>query len=569
MKKPHVMKISLSAFIFIFLFVVYTSSTFSQQYRYPVTIPPALSANFGELRNNHFHSGLDFKTQQVINKPVVAIEEGYVSRISVSPGGFGLALYVDHPSTGHTSVYGHLNSFSKEIADWVKEKQYEQERFQVNLYPGKGQFPVKRGEQIALSGNSGSSGGPHLHFEIRDTGTEEPLDALAYLSPMSDTQKPDLRGIAFYPQRGKGLINGNDSPLRINISKDGNGNPQGPGRTISAWGRIGVGVKAYDQMNGQSNIYGVKHIRLFVDEKLVFHSSIDRFSFSDTRMLNAFIDFEDWRERRSFFMKSFVEPGNRLHFYETTNNGYIDITEEREYRLRYELEDLAGNRLDYRFSVQGKSQEIPIPLPCDNWFTWNLNNSFLEMGFSLSIPAGNLYSDLCFTHRKTESNTYYSPLHRVNDKPVPLHQGAELWIGLHTDTLQHRHNYGIVKINDNGSESWVGGTYQRGGIAATIRELGDTYAVSSDIQPPAITPVAPESWVKQRRIRVRLSDNKSGIASFRGEINGKFVLFTHDTKSNVYSYLFDDARLNKGEQLSLVFTATDGAGNSSEYKKVL
>ncbi|MFA6912982.1 MAG: M23 family metallopeptidase, partial [Proteiniphilum sp.] len=413
------MKINHSIFIYIFLFVVYNSSTFSQQYRYPLTIPPAFSANFGELRSNHFHSGLDFKTEQTVNKPVVAIEEGYVSRISVSPGGFGLALYVDHPSTGHTSVYAHLNSFSKEIADWVKKNQYEQERFQVTLHPEKGQFPVKRGEQIALSGNRGSSGGPHLHFEIRDSHTEEPLDALAYLPLVADTQKPDLRGIAFYPQKDKGLINGSNDPLRINISKDGQGNPLAPGRTINAWGRIGVGVKAYDRMNGQSNIYGVKHIRLFVDGKLVFRSSIDRFSFSDTRMLNSFIDFEDWSEQRSFYMKSFVDPGNRLPFYETSNNGYIDITEEREYRFRYELEDHAGNRLDYRFSVLGKPQEIPAPLPCENWFTWNLNNSFLEMGFSLSIPAGNLYSDICFIHRKTESHTYYSHLHQVNDKPVP------------------------------------------------------------------------------------------------------------------------------------------------------
>lgn len=569
MRKPHTMKINFSTFIYIFLFVVYTTSAFSQHYRYPLTIPPTFSANFGELRSNHFHSGLDFKTEQTVNKPVVAIEEGYVSRISVSPGGFGLALYVDHPSTGHTSVYAHLNSFSKEIADWVKEKQYEQERFQVTLYPEKWQFPVKRGEQIALSGNTGSSGGPHLHFEIRESYTEEPLDALAYLPLVADTQKPDLRGIAFYPQKDKGLINGSDDPLRINISKDGQGNPLAPNRTINAWGRIGLGVKTYDRMNGQSNIYGVKHIRLFVDEKLVFSSSIDRFSFSDTRMLNSFVDFEDWKERRSFFMKSFVDPGNRLPFYKTTNNGYIDITEEREYHFRYELEDHAGNRLDYRFSVQGKPLEIPVPLPCDNWFSWNLNNSFLEMGFSLSIPAGNLYDDLCFTHRKTESHTYYSHLHRVNDKPVPLHQGAELWIGLHTDTLQNRSNYGIVKINDNGSESWVGGTYKRSGVAATIRELGDSYAVSSDTQPPIITPVTPENWIKQRRIRVKLNDNKSGIASFRGEINGKFVLFTHDAKSNVYTYFFDDARMNKGEKLTLVFTAIDGAGNSSEYEKVL
>ena len=569
MKKSLVMKINSSIFIYIFLFVIHTPSAFSQPYRYPLTLPPALSANFGELRHNHFHSGLDFKTQLAVNKPVVAIEAGYVSRISVSPGGFGLALYVDHPATGHTSVYAHLNSFSKEIADWVKEKQYEQERFQITLYPEKGQFPVKRGEQIAWSGNTGSSGGPHLHFEIRDSRTEEPLDALAYLSPLTDTQKPDLRGIALYPQRGKGIVNNSSTPLRMNIGKDRNGQPLAPGRSLQAWGRIGVGVKAYDRMNGQSNIYGVKHVRLFVDDKPVFSSSIDRFSFGDTRMLNSFVDFEDWRERRSFYMKSFVEPGNRLPFYKTTSNGYIDITEEREYRFRYELEDHAGNRLDYRFSVQGKPQDIPAPHPCDNWFSWNLNNSFLDLGFSLSIPAGNLYHDFCFTHHATKSNSYYSDLHRVNDSPIPLHRGAELWISLHTDTLQHRHNYGIVKINDNGSESWIGGTYTRGGVAATIRELGDSYAVSSHTLPPKITPVTPENWVKQRRIRIRLSDNKSGITSFRGEINGKFVLFTHDTKSNLYTYHFDEARLNRGERLSLVFTATDGAGNSSEYKKVL
>lgn len=555
--------------LYILLFVLYSSAVFSQQYSLPVTIPPFFSANFGELRNNHFHSGVDFKTQQTVNKPIVAIEDGYVSRINVSPGGYGLALYVDHPSTGHTSVYGHLNSFSKVIADWVKEKQYEQERFQITLYPEKGQFPVKRGEQIALSGNTGSSGGPHLHFEIRDTKTEDPLDVFAFLPPVTDTQKPDLQGIAFYPYMNMGLIQGSSNPLRINIRKDSNGNPQKLNRVINAWGRIGVGVKAYDRMNGQSNIYGVKHTRLFVDEKLVFSSSIDRFSFSDTRMLNSFVDFEDWRKRKSFFMKSFVEPGNWLPFFKTTNNGYVDIIEEREYHFRYELEDFAGNRLDYSFSVMGKPQDIPTPPTCDNWFSWNLNNSFLEMGFSLSISAGNLYSDVCFMHQKMESNIHYSHLHQVNDKPVPLHRGADLWIALHTDTLQNKSNYGIVRVNDNGSESWIGGTYKRGGVSTTIQELGNRYAVSSDTLPPVITPVSPENWVKQRRISIRLSDNKSGISLFRGEINGKYVLFTHDSKSNLYSYIFDDARLNKGDQMVFVFTVTDSAGNSSEYRRIL
>lgn len=556
-------------YISVLLFLLSTSTLYSQTYPYPLSIPPALSGGFGELRNNHFHSGTDFKTQQAVNKPVYAIEDGYVSKISVSPGGYGLALYLNHPSTGHTSVYAHLNSFSKEIADYVKEKQYELESFNVNLYPKINEFPVKRGQQIALSGNTGSSGGPHLHFEIRDSKTEETLDALEYIPAIPDTQKPDLRGIAFYPIKGKGIINENDSPIRLNISKDGNGNPMGLGRTINAWGRIGIGVKAYDKMNGQNNIYAVKHIRLFVDGDPVFSSTIDRFSFSDTRMINSLIDFEDWRERNSFFIKSFIEPGNTLPFYKSFNNGYIDINEEREYTLLYELEDHYGNTLSYQFKVNGKPQPLKETVNCENWMGWNMNNSYIEMGFNIYIPTGNLYTDLCFKYDKQKSNNYFSDIHKLHDKPVPLHNNANIWIKLNTDTLVNKNNYGIVKVNNNGSDNWIGGKYVKGGVSASIRELGNNYAISSDTQPPTITPLSPENWTSQRRIRIRITDNKSGIASFRGEINGKFILFTHDSKSSVYTYNFDNSRMPKGENLIFTFTATDGAGNKSEYSKEL
>ena len=561
------MKLNIQQIVLLLLLTTTSLSSYSQLYRNPVTIPPALSGNFGELRNNHFHSGVDFKTQQVVNKPILAVEEGYVSRISVSPGGYGLALYIDHPATGHTSVYGHLNSFSDKIAAYVLEKQYELESYSVNLHPVKELLPVKRGEQIALSGNTGGSGGPHLHFEVRDTRTQDPLDALEYLARVPDTQKPDLRGIAFYPAEGKGVINGSSNPLRLNISNAGN--PLGPGSTINAWGRIGVGVKAYDRMNGQGNIYGVKYIRLFVDEEQVFSSSMDRFSFADTRMLNSFIDFEDWRRRRSFYMRSFIEPGNRLPIYEAVNRGNIDINEERDYRLRYELEDQNGNRLTYSFTVRGRQQSIPEKAHCDNHMAWNFDNSFLDLGFSLTIPVGNLYSDICYRHQSTKSSDFYSNVHQVNDKPVPLHNSAKMWIRLSSDTLLNKQNYGIVAISDNGKESWLGGDYTPGGITASIRELGGSYAISSDSTPPTITPVGAERWVSQKRILIRLSDNKSGIASFRGEINGKFVLFTHDAKSSIYTYRFDASRLPKGEPLELLFMAEDGAGNRSEQRYTL
>jgi homoserine dehydrogenase len=335
-----------------------------QNYTPPLKIDLRLSANFGELRDSHFHSGIDIKTNGSVNQPVYAVADGYISRISVSPGGFGRALYIDHPD-GHTTVYGHLNAFSPNIAEYAEQKQYELERFRIDLFPTPNELPVKKGEQIALSGNTGSSGGPHLHFEVRDTRTQDPLDVLDFFgNAVVDTQKPDIRGIAFYPVKGKGAINGSNTPLRLTITKNKAGTPLPPGNTISAWGRIGVGVKAYDRMNGQNNIYGIKHVRLFVDEQLVFRSTINRFSFSKTRMLNSFVDFEEVRNRNSYYMKSFVEPGNTLPFYETVNNGFIDIDEERAYRLRYELEDYHGNTLVYPFVVNGIRQPIPPPETC-------------------------------------------------------------------------------------------------------------------------------------------------------------------------------------------------------------
>lgn len=543
-------------------------SLFAQhEYAPPLNIPPALSANFGELRGNHFHSGLDYKTQQVISKPVFSVEDGYVSRISVSPGGYGLALYIDHPATGHTTVYGHLNSFSKKISDYVVAKQYELESFRVDLQLEPDQIPVAKGEQVALSGNTGSSGGPHLHFEFRDTETQDPVDPLLfYANKITDTQKPDLRGIAFYPIAGKGVVNGDVDPLRLNVAKNNQGVPLALNVPVKAWGRIGVGVKAYDRMNGQSNIYGVKHVRLFVDENRVFSSSIGRFSFDKSRMLNTLIDFEDWRERNSFYMKSFVEPGNKLDFYDVVNSGFVDIDQERDYRMRYELEDHHGNVLTYSFVVKGERQNLEPVDYCGSFMPWSLHNSFVNQDFVLNIPSGNLYSSICYKHDRVKSNHYFSDIYQVHDRPVPLHKSAKMWMKIHTDTLQNRKQYGIVEITKTGNTSWLGGEYKNGGLEANIGELGRKYAVSADSVPPTIVPVNPASWVSTRKIQFRLSDDKSGVSSFRGTINGKYVLFTHDMKSPVYTYLFDDRRLEKGQKQELVFTVTDGVGNRSEYR---
>ncbi len=559
------MKLS-NIFAFTALFSLITfSSVSAQNYSSPVRIPISLSANFGELRNNHFHGGIDYRTQQVENKPIYSIGDGYVSRINISPGGYGLALYIDHPA-GHTSVYGHLNSFSKKIQDFIVEKQYEKETYRIDYYLQPNEITVKQGEQIGLSGNTGSSGGPHLHFEIRDQQSQDPMDVFDFLGKtMTDTRKPDIRGIAFYPQAGKGVVNGSSNPLRLNVGKSKSGTPMGIG-TVQAWGVIGVGVKAYDLMNGTSNVYGVKYVRLFVDGTQVFSSSMNRFSFDKTRMLNSFVDFEDWHTRKSFYMKSFVEPGNTLPLYQNLFDGYITINKEKNYNLRYELEDFFGNKTTYSFVVAGKKQTIPQSIKCTNFMAWNISNWYFEPDFSLTIPLGNLYTDFCYSHRKTASPRYFSDIHQVNSKPVPLHKNGQIRINLKNQNLTDTTRYGIVKIARNGKESWIGGTYREGGVEASINELGDRYAINRDTVAPVITPLAPAQWIQQKRIRIRLSDSKSGISTFKGEINGKFVLFKHDMKSDIYTYTFDDSRLTKGQKQTITFTATDGAGNTSEYK---
>ena len=554
--------------ILLLLLIVKTTAGYGQ-YAEPLNIPPALSAGFGELRNNHFHSGIDFKTQLAVNKPVFAVADGYISRISVSPGGYGLALYLDHPEQGHTTVYGHLNSFAKHITQYVEDKQYQQESFRVNLYLEPHEIPVAKGEQIALSGNTGSSGGPHLHFEVRDRETQGPLDPLQYVAQNAiDTQSPDLQAIAFYPIVGEGVVNSSTSSTRHTIYKSKAGNPM-PLKETTAWGKIGIGVKAYDKMNGQNNIYGVKHIRLFVDDSLTFSCSINEFRFDETRMLNSFIDFEEWRNNKSFYMKSFTEPGNTLRIYNNNLDGYINIDEERLYAMKYELEDYHGNITTYSFTIQGIPQEMPNTPFCETLMIWTNANRYASFDFMLNIPKDNLYTNFCFQHKSTPhtSNRYYSNIHEVNNNPVSLHKSGTMWIKINSDTLPQRDKYGVVRLNKgNRTDSWMGGSYKNGGLEISINELGNKYAISMDTIAPKIVPLNPQTWKQNGLIRIKLTDDKSGIHSFRGTIDGEFVLFKHDSKSTIYTYTFNRERLAHLPIKSFRFSAIDGVGNEAVYE---
>ena len=546
----------------IFLFAGITNNTAeAQQLRKPMDIPVLLSGNFGELRSNHFHSGIDFKTQGVEGKPIHSVQDGYVSRISVSPWGYGNGLYITHPD-GTTTVYGHLQKFSQKITAYLKEKQYEQESFNVNLSLTPDELPVKEGELVALSGNTGSSGGPHLHFEVRDTETEEPMDPIEYYKDLiKDTQAPKIQGIMVYSMPGKGVVNGSRRKLELKPVTAKNGKQTLNGK-IEAWGEIGLAVKGYDYMDNTSNIYGIKDITLTADSQVIFHSNLDRFAFDESRYLNSFTDFEEWKEHRSFYIKSFVDPGNRLRFIESLNRGILTIDEPRTYHLTYQLADAFGNTTRLSIQIEGKEQPIPeVDTENTELFHWWSDNRFGAKGIRLAIPKGNLYDDLYFRYSVKEDSTALGATHILHNKPVAFHKSAKLSLRLQTDTLENKQQYGIVRLQ-NGRRSWTGGVYRNGWVDADIKETG-SYTLGQDLVPPTITPLNPATWVSKQAIALRLSDNLSGVQTYRGEIDGQYVLFEMNSKS-VITYHFDKERLARGKHTLKLFV-TDACGNQSTY----
>jgi murein DD-endopeptidase MepM/ murein hydrolase activator NlpD len=559
---PYVMRCYsiLSCFAGVML-AICPASLQGQELRNPFDFPIVLSGSFGELRANHFHSGLDFKTQGVEGKAVHAVEAGYVSRISVSPGGYGNVLYITHPS-GITTVYAHLQRFAPEIAAYVKEQQYAAESFRVNLLPGPEQFPTGKGDVVAWSGNTGSSGGPHLHFEVRDTESEEVLDPLVYYRErISDTRPPRIDGIMIYPAEGKGVVNGSGRKQEFKRSAARDGGALALNGRIEAWGKIGIAVKAYDYMDGTQNIYGVKEITLKADSQVIFHSCIDRFAFDESRYLNSFIDYAEWTDNRSFYMKSFVEPGNRLRFFDTRNRGYLTIDREQTYHLQYVLADVYGHTARLSFTIEGKEQVVPLPETGAERFYRNVENHFGAKGVRLTIPYGNLYDDLYFRYAVKEDSTALAGTHLLHDRPLAFHQAARLSLRLSKDTLANKEQYGIVRIH-RGRYLWTGGTYRDGWIEAPIGELGK-YTVAADTVAPVITPVDQPAWKGNKRFVFRLSDNLSGVAGYRGEIDGQYALFEMDNHS-VITYRFDGERLAQGAH-TLRLTAADACGNETIY----
>ena len=322
----------------------------------PLDIPLILAGTFGELRSNHFHAGIDIKTQKREGLPVFAIADGYVSRIKIQHWGYGKALYITHPN-GYTSVYAHLQKFGSKIESFVKKKQYEKESYTIQLFPNKTLLKVRKGDIIAYSGNTGGSTAPHLHFEIRDTKTEKIINPLLFGIEIKDNIKPEIKSAYAYPLGDFSQVNQSENPVKLQITKQENGDLVAD--KIYALGVIGIGVKSFDRLNGAHNKNGIYNLDLYVNNEKIYNHCLETFSFAEGKYINLHLDYEHYKKRYEKIQRCFVIPSNKLSIYgNLINSGQINIDDGMNYVIEVIASDIKGNKTTLTIPVQGKSQKI-------------------------------------------------------------------------------------------------------------------------------------------------------------------------------------------------------------------
>lgn len=545
---------------------IYSNNTYPlTDFRSPLDIsPPALSGSFGEIRSNHFHSGIDFRTNQTTGYPVYAVADGYISRLRIQNSGFGLALYINHPN-GYTSVYGHLSRFSPKIGQQAKQTQYQNKSYEIDIFPTATQILVKKGDVIAYTGNTGSSGGPHLHFELRDTKTEVTINPQLLGILIPDNIPPVIHSMYVYRLNGKAFNEFTPKQYFQVVGSNGKYNLNKV-NTILLSGEVGFGITANDKHNGLSGNNGVYAITLAIDGQVIYTSALERFSFENSRAINSHIDYPASIKQRLSIQKSFVDPGNPLKIYHNLiNNGRIDFSDGKLHEVKYTLSDAKGNESVLAFKVQSDPKAvIQTPEQPDKpKFPYQQINEFLNHELKVVFPKGTLYDDLLFDYKKLPKpqQNAFSAIHQIQDNLTPLHNGFELWIKADS-TLNNFQGKALI-VNTNRVSQ--GGYYENGYVKANPRTLG-SFFISIDTVAPKIVPLNitnGKNMANLSKISFRISDALSGIKNFNGYIDGQWVLMEFDTKTANLWHTFDERTMAGKHTFELL--VTDMKDNIARY----
>lgn len=528
----------------------------------PLDITLVLSGTFAELRSNHFHSGLDIKTQQREGLKVYAAASGHISRIKISHYGYGKALYITHPN-GYTTVYAHLQKFGPKIEAYIKKLQYKKESYQIEVFPEITDLLVEKGDIVAFSGNTGGSGGPHLHFEIRDK-SQRPINPMLFGVDIKDSRAPFIQGVYAYPVGDSSHVNLSNEKTKLRLIPQSNGDYMVEG--IKAFGKIGFGVVSYDRQDLAANKNGVNKIQTFYNGNKNFEIDFKRFSFSETKHLNRLIDFKHYKKHKSRIQKLFIQPNNPLSLYNgSIDNGYVVVEDSTSSVYKVRVSDYKGNESWLTIPISGiKSNTIKrTENNTTEYFVYADQSTELDKeNVSVKIPKDTFYDDF-FIDFDVVNDTL-----TLHEATVPALKNFTINFDISNYVEKDKDKLFIARktgYKDNVAYSY---TTKKGNTLTTRTKTLGTYTLATDTESPKISPINFQDgkWLsKYRYLKVRIKDNKTGIRSYRATVNGKWILMEYDYKKNTLIHDFNDNVITDTKNILKVIV-TDNVGNSSTFE---
>ena len=533
-------------------------------FRKPLDIELVTSGTFGELRSNHFHAGIDFKTKQKQGLNVYAAAEGYVSRIKISHYGYGKALYITHPN-GYVTVYAHLKRFSDKIEKYIKDCQYQRETYEVEVFLNPSELKIFKDEIVAFSGNTGSSGGAHLHFEIRDN-EERPINPMLFGINVRDTRKPLVTALYGYPLDPDARINGKNKPTQIRLIPLKNGNFKT--EDITAIGPVGFGVVSYDRQDLANNKNGVSNISTFFNGSKNFEIDFKRFRFDEGKHINRLIDYKAFKKRKTRIQKLFLEPNTPLSLYKNTiKEGKLNVEDSTDILYKVEIKDFKGNQTDISVHINGKKSKIKNLKDTKSkddlsLIKYNQTTTFNEGPYEVNFFPQTVYENEYIDFR-VSSDTLF-----LGKDLIPLQKKFNIKFDITNYKKEHQDKLFIAKL-------W--GYYQTPNYIPTKRKDNElisysktlgTFAVVMDTIPPNISPVnfKDKQWLsKSKFLKVKISDKLTGIRSYRATVNGKWILMEYEHKTKTLTHDFNDGVVKDTEN-KLKVIVTDNVGNNTTFE---
>ncbi len=530
---------------------------------YPVEARVSLAANFGELRPNHYHMGLDCRTDHVVNKHVVAAAGGYIARVTVEPFGYGQAIYINHPN-GLTTVYGHLNRFFSALQKYVRRKQYEQQKWNVDLTIPPGMFPVKQGQFIAYSGSTGGSTGPHTHFEIRDTKTNKVLNEMLFGLPIPDKVPPTIVRLAMY-DRTKSTYS--QSPELFSLKKV-NGDYTTSENIIPVHSdKISFGISAYDRQSGSNNPNGIYEAIIYLDGVPLSAFELDSISYAETRYVNAHVDYKTHAAGGPYIEHLSRLPGYPPGVYKDINgDGVIELKDNQVHNVKVVVKDPYLNTSVLNFKIQkGSEEEVPKPVSNKESLEFQPNqvNVFENQNLQVYLPPATLYDSVQFSYseKSTDAEDVYSPIHSVLSGLIPSEDYFTVRIKPNKRVPVNLEHKMLIKQSWKGRSEVVKAISNGIWYQAKFNNFGDFELLADDVPPLIHVDFHDGANISRYHTIVATpTDNNHEIKNFRAELDGKWLMFTND-KGRKYIYYFDE-HCPRGKH-ELKISVEDEAGNKT------